>query len=60
LHDGQGCQIFSWYNLPKSGKKIPNDHKLPNGQNMYQMAANIPNGHKVRQKVSFQGTPQIN
>jgi hypothetical protein len=24
----QGCQIFSWYNIPKLGKNIPNGHKL--------------------------------
>jgi hypothetical protein len=38
------------------GKK----YQMTTGHNMYQMAANIPNGHKVRQKFSFQGTPQIN
>jgi hypothetical protein len=53
-----GLPDFSWYNIPKTGKKLPNDHK------MYQIAirctkllSNIPNGQKIYKQCPYQGTP---
>jgi hypothetical protein len=49
----QGCQIFSWHNIPKQGK-------------IYQMAIkytkwpqNVPNGHKIFHCKCLQNLPKL-
>jgi hypothetical protein len=45
-----GLPDFYWYNIPRSGKNIPNYHKIyqmaiktPHGRNIYEMSINYTN-----------------
>jgi hypothetical protein len=40
----QGCQIFSWCVIPKTGKNVPNEHKnVTNGRKISQMSVKYSN-----------------
>jgi hypothetical protein len=45
---GPGLPDFSWYNVPKFGKNIPNDYKI------CQISVKVPNAHLKYQHLDFQ------
>jgi hypothetical protein len=55
-HKDQGCQIFSGYNVPKTGLNYQMTTKLPNGRKIVQIAVTNTN---VFHFEAFQNLPKL-